>query len=849
MDLNTVDVPSKEVQQQNQHIETSISSTGKIYATDPSGIAHIIPNKTTTILGFESPHILDDSLVTIKCTFGRYLTAVSASSVITDTFNVNYDTRDQQRYKWSVQFQGIDRETGCHIVKLRNKYNGNYLRLKDSRQVDLCSSMEEYTDFRLVQGTSLLDLVRVTGISLPANSVPGENMVILMSTKVENCVTAIDKGGECYGALPPTSQSIFTLHSDCDEVLRDYSVVAKEMISCWYPQRLEELSRMFLAERRKAAEVGLDGGIKKVMKASIFEFLVDEQRMRRKIDDLASWAASLRVGDIVDAMDEVNKWYEAIIRYIEDTPYTRRLHLHYIGWRPKWGEIINTENVSRIARRGTHTDGPHRWRPRDHSRNTQYPNLDMARQQSWVQAEPMESITKFPQDVRVIMGDEEYFDFTASHLKPMVDCVQSEVSLLRKHEIWNELTDSDCSNMTGFLYPLIREYVQLKHVAMRCPRKSNKRLQTILHQVQRWLARNEFPKLTVDNFEDVFESFLTSVGGFGMAGDLELALLKREERAQFTRQKSSKAPVDALFGHSLSDSDHFEDEALEKRRRRKRKDRGSRSVSVSPPPIFRDKYDPEEREIWRAKKLEKQKMEQSHHRTSSRSPPPMFRDDYDPEEWMRNDKHIAWRNYLLKGKRVDVFDHSMDKKWYKGRVTEVGTANNGRSGYVKVHYDGFNPKYDEWLCVYSEHLARIFTHTMRDPRHDPMPEPNSDGSDDEESHVFDVSLEDEQWRALILLGHRLDIYDRMMDAWYKGRVIEMGTEDNGHVGEVKVTYDGYASQYDEWLTCDSPYLAPICKHTMREMNSLAVDTDKGDVESDHDSPDEDDGDSSKEESS
>merc|ERR1719242_227423 len=740
MDLNTVDVPSKEVQQQNQHIETSISSTGKIYATDPSGIAHIIPNKTTTILGFESPHILDDSLVTIRCTFGRYLTAVSGSSVITDTFNENYDARDQQRYKWSVQFQGIDRETGTHIVKLRNKYNGNYLRLKDSRQVDLCSSMEEYTDFRLVQGTSLLDLVRVTGISFPTNSVSGENMVILMSTKVENCVTAIDKGGECYGALPPTSQSIFTLHSDCDAVLRDYSVVAKEMISCWYPQRLEELSRMFLAERRKAAEVGLDGGIKKVMKASIFEYLVDERRMRRKVDKLASWEQSLKVGDIVDAMDEVNKWYEAIIRYNEDTPYTRRLHLHYIGWRSKWDEILHTENVSRIARRGTHTNGPHRWRPRDHSRHTQYPNFDMARQQNWIPMEPMETIARFPQNARVIMGDEEYFEFTSSHLKPMVDCIQSsEVSMDRKEELWSELRDA---GLSSFLYPLIREYVKIKHGSMRCPRRSNKRLQRILSQVHRWLTQDESPKLT---FENVFGELLTSVGAFGMAGDLELALLKREQRAQFVRQESSKAPLDALFGHSLSDSDHFEDGALEKRRRRARQKCGSRSDSVSPPPIFREKYDPEQRAAWRAKKLERQKLEQSRRRTSSRSPPPMFRDEYDPVEWVRDDVHKNWQNYMFPGKRVDVFDHSMDKKWYKGRVTTIGTSDNGQTGKVKVHYDGFNPKYDEWLNIHSEHLARIFTHTTRDVPLHTMDSADSD-QDSSDRPLIDMRRERDQWR-------------------------------------------------------------------------------------------------------
>merc|ERR1711997_252082 len=305
------------------------------------------------------------------------------------------------------------------------------------------------------------------------------------------------------------------------------------------------------------------------------------------------------------------------------------------------------------------------------------------------------------------------------------------------------------------------------------------------------------------------------------------------------------------FGHSLSDSDHFEDEALEKRRRRERKERCSRSISVSPPPIFREKYDPEEREAWRAKKVEKQKIEQSHRRTSSRSPPPMFREEYDPVEWIRNDKHTDYRNYMFKGKRVDVFDYSIDKKWYKCRVTEIGTVNNGHVGRVKVHYDGFNPKYDEWLDLDSEHLARIFTHTTRDI---PLSDPNSDSdnSDDEthESRPTDSHLPViGQWRQRFEVEMRLDIYDRSMSAWYQGRVKELGTEDNGYAGKVKVHYDGYVERYDEWLNCNSKYLAPIFKHTQNG-NAMAMDPSmveisggsdawEDDLKSDHDEDDHD----------
>lgn len=64
------------------------------------------------------------------------------------------------------------------------------------------------------------------------------------------------------------------------------------------------------------------------------------------------------------------------------------------------------------------------------------------------------------------------------------------------------------------------------------------------------------------------------------------------------------------------------------------------------------------------------------------------------------------------------------------------------------------------------------------------------------------------WRHYILnnVGVPILVFDRSMDRWYKAKVIEVDSEDNDHEGEVKVTYDGFSSKYDEWLPLDSEYI-------------------------------------------
>ena len=81
---------------------------------------------------------------------------------------------------------------------------------------------------------------------------------------------------------------------------------------------------------------------------------------RSKGDD---WLDTIQTGDIVDCKDEQDKWFESLVRYVypkESDKYGVFI-VHYIGWNIKWDEPLNL-NGDRIAKRNTHSKGPHRPR-------------------------------------------------------------------------------------------------------------------------------------------------------------------------------------------------------------------------------------------------------------------------------------------------------------------------------------------------------------------------------------------------------------------------------------------------------------------------------------------------------
>ena len=71
------------------------------------------------------------------------------------------------------------------------------------------------------------------------------------------------------------------------------------------------------------------------------------------------WFTSLETGDIINAKDERNNWYEALVRYVDGT----KLYIHWIGWSLRWDEILDfgDENVCKcLDKRYSHCAGPQR---------------------------------------------------------------------------------------------------------------------------------------------------------------------------------------------------------------------------------------------------------------------------------------------------------------------------------------------------------------------------------------------------------------------------------------------------------------------------------------------------------
>eukprot|EP00488_Nonionellina_sp_1-RS-2012_P000352 TRINITY_DN10_c0_g1_i2.p1 TRINITY_DN10_c0_g1~~TRINITY_DN10_c0_g1_i2.p1 ORF type:complete len:199 (-),score=75.43 TRINITY_DN10_c0_g1_i2:272-868(-) len=67
-----------------------------------------------------------------------------------------------------------------------------------------------------------------------------------------------------------------------------------------------------------------------------------------------------------------------------------------------------------------------------------------------------------------------------------------------------------------------------------------------------------------------------------------------------------------------------------------------------------------------------------------------------------------WINSLNIECKVDAFDGA---KWHTATIVGFRKDNNK----VKIHYDGFKDKYDEWINVWNEKkIAPQFTHTVPD---------------------------------------------------------------------------------------------------------------------------------------
>ena len=72
------------------------------------------------------------------------------------------------------------------------------------------------------------------------------------------------------------------------------------------------------------------------------------------------WIQQLKVGDIIDVRDDQKKWYEAVIRNIDNSDNKPKLIIHYVGWKLKYDTEVLASDAKRIRKRGVKTSGPHR---------------------------------------------------------------------------------------------------------------------------------------------------------------------------------------------------------------------------------------------------------------------------------------------------------------------------------------------------------------------------------------------------------------------------------------------------------------------------------------------------------
>lgn len=146
---------------------------------------------------------------------------------------------------------------------------------------------------------------------------------------------------------------------------------------------------------------------------------------------------------------------------------------------------------------------------------------------------------------------------------------------------------------------------------------------------------------------------------------------------------------------------------------------------------------------------------------------------------------------------VDVQD--VDGRWYESQIIELDDALN----QVKIRFKGFHPKFDTNLSVDSDRIQLLHTYTHRPETH------------------WDVDSP-EELNSLIHVGTRLDAKDGT-GAWFPASVI---AKDSTHY-MVKLHYQNWRSEFDEWINIDSYRLAPLHSMTIPlEREELGADAEQ-----------------------
>lgn len=75
------------------------------------------------------------------------------------------------------------------------------------------------------------------------------------------------------------------------------------------------------------------------------------------------WRDSLKVGDLVDALDSENIWYDSVVADANDEEGT--LRIHFRGWNKKWDSWMNRYDTKTLQPLFTHTDDWRKFRVGD----------------------------------------------------------------------------------------------------------------------------------------------------------------------------------------------------------------------------------------------------------------------------------------------------------------------------------------------------------------------------------------------------------------------------------------------------------------------------------------------------
>eukprot|EP01084_Bolivina_argentea_P032513 60170_1 len=143
-------------------------------------------------------------------------------------------------------------------------------------------------------------------------------------------------------------------------------------------------------------------------------------------------------------------------------------------------------------------------------------------------------------------------------------------------------------------------------------------------------------------------------------------------------------------------------------------------------------------------------------------------------------------------RKCDIIDAFCKKhnKWFESVVLHVGDVKQNNF-LIQVHYIGLNAEHDTFIprgprSIQYEYVRKRGCHTNGPDRAN-------------------------WWRGLFKEGYKLDAYDRAYNKWYRSQIVEIGKDKN--TGKVKIHFDGYSSNYDEWHDRDSGCLALLNQYT------------------------------------